>query len=133
MNRSAILQRVKNSIFPGKDHVVSLLSKMDKSADIKCRYREPQRIRCFLLPVRSRIKVVKNQLEKNEHTINLIEQSEHLVETWGGRDQELCNVFRLDYDKERFYLVYISEDENEVYGVLEFVTKEGAKKYMVRI
>ncbi|HIP36431.1 MAG TPA: hypothetical protein EYG85_06220 [Crocinitomix sp.] len=91
------------------------------------------KVRSFLLPIRSKIKVLLQQYKQNEYIQTYIKQSEHLVKAWSQVEDYNCVVNRIEVDEKLFYSIFYNPETNIIYGALLSVKNEFVADYYIEV
>ncbi len=130
MTKYELIETLKSCAFPSCDDIAEGLR--TKKFQLAIERGKTLKVNNFLLPIRSKIKVVSEQFESNEYTKNLIEQSEHLVKIWMGSENDNCMTIKVTKSNKLYYLLFINPDSKQIYGALLYSNKEFVHEYLKR-
>ncbi|WP_444942483.1 hypothetical protein ACJJI3_11150 [Microbulbifer sp. ZKSA004] len=131
MNKKQLFDRVIHSEFPAKKDLLQLLSK--DAVLINSKEDVPLKVRSFLGPIRSKIKVMEEQYETTLYIYNALRQSKHLISMWKDISYQPCATVRLEKNQDFYYLIFYNPDSIDVYGAIQYVNSISKETHIRRI
>ena len=126
-----VIEKLKGADFAEAEDISEGLS--SGAYQLTIRDSDAIKCRCFLLPIRSTISVLERQFIQTEFILKKIIQSKQLVDTWKDKEEADCKIFRVELNKEQYYMVFYDPISKHIFGALIEVNKPFEKKYCKRI
>ncbi|WP_413664751.1 hypothetical protein ACG1BZ_05600 [Microbulbifer sp. CNSA002] len=130
MNKKQLLDRVIHSNFPAKKDLLQLLSK--DAVLVNSKDDVPLKVRSFLGPIRSKIKVMEERYEATHYICKALSQSKHLISMWKDINDQPCDTIRLEKNQDFYYLVFYNPENIDVYGAIQYVNSKSKEAHIRR-
>ncbi|WP_024610713.1 hypothetical protein [Pseudoalteromonas sp. TB64] len=126
-----VIEKLKDADFAEAEDISKGLS--SGAYQLTIRDSDAIKCRCFLLPIRSKISVLERQFIQSKFILKKIMQSKQLVDAWKGKGEADCKIFRVELNKEQYYMVFYDSISNHIFGALIEVNKPFEDKHCKRI